>query len=50
MTTTLDYAQLAGTAYLSNRNDINRFPIPTGWSELIGDRREDPQTGFEARA
>ena len=50
MANTLELALLAGASYFSTRSDINRFPIPTGWSELIGNRGEDPQTGFEARA
>ena len=50
MTTTLEYSILAGAAYFSTRTDINRFPIPQGWSELIDDRRANDQTGFEARA
>ena len=50
MTTSIDYALLAGAAYFSNRNDINRFPIPIDWSELVAFRDSDPQTGFEARA
>jgi Ca2+-binding RTX toxin-like protein len=50
MTTSIDYALLAGAAYFSNRNDINRFPIPNGWSELVAFRDSDPQSGFEARA
>jgi hypothetical protein len=47
MTTTLDYAILAGRAYFDTRAAINRFPIPDGWAV---DFRvpEDKDTGFEA--
>lgn len=44
-----EYALLAGDAYFSTRNAINRFPIPKGWSEDIAQRVSDEQTGFEAR-
>jgi hypothetical protein len=49
MTTTLEYALLAGDAYFSTRAEINRFPIPEGWTEDTDERRADVQTGFEAR-
>jgi hypothetical protein len=49
MATSLDLALLAGAAYLSNRGDINRFPIPPTWSELIAFRNNTDNTGFEAR-
>lgn len=29
MATNLEYALMAGVAYRSTRNEINRFPIPT---------------------
>ncbi len=47
MTTTLDYAILAGRSYFDTRAAMNRFPIPDGWAV---DLRvpEDKKTGFEA--
>ncbi|MBA3034016.1 MAG: hypothetical protein KKF85_09035, partial [Gammaproteobacteria bacterium] len=50
MATTLEYALMAGVAYRSTRNEINRFPIPTssGWNELSGTHRSLDDTGFEA--
>lgn len=50
MANTLDLAMLAGASYFSTRSNINRFPIPTGWSERLQNRDSDDQTGFEARA
>ena len=50
MATSLDLALLAGAAYFSNRGDINRFPIPPSWNELIAFRNNTDSTGFEARA
>ncbi len=50
MTTNLEYALLAGTAYFSTRSEINRFPIPLGWNEKLEFRNSNDQTGFEARA
>lgn len=29
MTTTTDYALMAGASYISNRPEINRFPVPS---------------------
>lgn len=49
MTTTLEYALLAGDAYFSIRSEVNRFPIPDGWTEDTDERRADVLTGFEAR-
>ena len=49
MTTTLDLALLAGASYFSTRTEINRFPIPSAWSEKLENRDKDDQTGFEAR-
>ena len=48
-TTTLDYALLAGSAYYSTGAEVNRFPIPDGWSEVLSERLADDRTGFEAR-
>jgi VCBS repeat-containing protein len=49
MTTTIDYALMAGVSYRSNRDPNNRFPIPSGWSEVAGSYRNLP-SGFEAAA
>ena len=43
----LTYALMAGGAYRSNRNDVNKFPIPHGWGADINDISP---TGFEAIA
>ena len=46
----LDYALMAGAAYVSNRNLKNRFPTPDGW---ITTNYEEPivgGSGFEAIA
>ena len=32
MTTTIEYALMAGASYISNRSPINRFPVPNGWT------------------
>ena len=34
MTTTIDYALMAGAAYISTRDPKNQFPIPQGWLEF----------------
>ncbi len=49
MATILEYALMAGVAYRSTRNVINRFPIPTssGWSEVLNSYRS-LDSGFEA--
>lgn len=49
MTTTTEYALLAGASYYNTRNEINRFPIPANWSYLSR-VEQDPATGFEASA
>jgi Lipase (class 3) len=49
MATTLDLALLAGASYFSTRGEINQFPIPATWNELIAFRDKDDSTGFEAR-
>ena len=49
MASTLDLASLAGASYNDNRAEINRFPVPSGWT-LYSAVPADPQTGFEARA
>lgn len=49
MTTAIEYALMAGASYISNRPyDINKFPIPDGWFEIIELRKADSVTGFEA--
>ena len=50
MANTLELALLAGASYFSTRSDINRFPTPPTWNELIAFRDKDDSTGFEARA
>ena len=35
MASTLEYALMAGDAYISNRSSINLFPIPKGWNEFF---------------
>lgn len=46
MMTTVEYALMAGAAYISTRHPINRFPIPSGW---IAARPESDSggSGFE---
>ena len=48
MTTTIDYALLAGVSYRSNRDLKNRFPVPSDWIEIAGTYRNLPNSGFEA--
>lgn len=48
MATEIEYALMAGASYISTRSDINRFPAPPGWTEILEFRRSDPSTGFEA--
>jgi len=45
----IDRALMAGTAYFSTRSEINRIPVPQGWSERIEFRVRDDSSGFEAR-
>lgn len=47
MTTTIEYALLAGTSYYDTRTDINRFPLPQDWG-IFSRLPEDAKTGFEA--
>lgn len=35
MTTAIEYALMAGAAYISNRPEINQIPIPQGWAEFF---------------
>ena len=39
------YALMAGDAYISNRADENKFPIPEGWVEF---NHMALESGFEA--
>ena len=55
MTNTIEYALMAGRAYQTTRDKINRFPIPRGWTPFFP--VPDPATstfpvtgGFEAVA
>ena len=48
MTTAIDYALLAGASYFDTRKEINRFPIPQGWADLL--RHDGQPSGFEAAA
>ncbi len=49
MATTIEYALMAGASYYDTRHDINRFPIPAGWS-WVSRNPQDDATGFEAAA
>jgi len=42
---TYEYAIMAGRAYISTRGKVNRFPVPTGWSQF-NPKKEN--SGFEA--
>ena len=52
----IDYALMAGAAYFSTRDQVNRLPFPSGngWQRLDPsrslDRAQDDATGFEAAA
>src|ERR1035438_10371981 len=43
--TAIDYALMAGASYISNRDLINSFPVPSGW---LGVRQDNQPSGFEA--
>ena len=45
MTTPIEYAEMAGDAYISNYGLINRFPVPVGWTEF---KYVSQSSGFEA--
>jgi VCBS repeat-containing protein len=47
MITAIEYALMAGAAYISNRDPINQFPTPQGW---LATRHDNPPdgSGFEA--
>jgi len=46
MTTPIDYALMAGAAYISNRDPMNRFPPPQGWNQVS--YFPSAASGFEA--
>lgn len=49
MTTQIDYALLAGSSYISNRDAKNRFPIPQGWVKVTNPPYfRDDASGIEA--
>lgn len=48
MTTTIEYALLAGASYISTRPDINKFPVPQGWTQVS--YSPPVSSGFEAAA
>ncbi|MFA7062483.1 MAG: hypothetical protein WC156_16885, partial [Pedobacter sp.] len=45
MTTNLEYALMAGGAYISNRPDINKLPVPDDWTKF---QYVTKPSGFEA--
>src|SRR3990167_7079734 len=45
MTTAIEYALMAGASYVSNRPDVNQFPVPNGW---LGVKHDTQPSGFEA--
>jgi hypothetical protein len=45
MTTDIALALMAGRAYYDTRADMNRFPVPDGWTEKL---HEAKPSGFEA--
>ena len=47
MTTAIEYALMAGGAYISNRDPLNQFPVPQGWQATRHDNPPDG-SGFEA--
>lgn len=49
MTTAIGYALMAGASYISTRADINQFPVPSRWVEMV-DKRQALQSGFESTA
>jgi hypothetical protein len=48
MATDIEYALMAGASYISTRPDVNKFPVPVGWTERRDKRESDPVSGFEA--
>ncbi len=47
MTTTVEYALMAGAAYISTRDPKNQFPIPIGWGTTKPET-DSGGSGFEA--
>ena len=47
MTTTIEYALMAGASYISTRDDVNKFPTPDGWTTTKHENPDDG-SGFEA--
>lgn len=47
MTTLIEYALMAGSSYVSTRQEINQFPVPDCWIETKHDNPPDG-SGFEA--
>ena len=45
MTTTIEYALMAGASYVDTRALINRFPTPNGW---VKSNHQTKDSGFEA--
>jgi len=50
MATALEYALMAGSAYISNRPGVNLIPVPTGWTKKTNPDSyfKNPDSGFEA--
>ncbi|MCD6706954.1 MAG: hypothetical protein LT080_10945 [Thiobacillus sp.] len=50
MANAIEYALMAGASYISNRADLNKFPIPQGWEKVVDPDSYflDPVSGFEA--
>ncbi|MCR4345789.1 MAG: hypothetical protein NUV55_01080 [Sulfuricaulis sp.] len=48
MASTHEYALMAGAAYISTRDDINKIPVPLGWEEVLGSYANLTSSGFEA--
>jgi len=47
----IEYALMAGAAYDSTRNNINKIPPPENWLQLPNySHRQDDTSGFEAVA
>jgi Lipase (class 3) len=44
----IDCALMAGASYLSNRPDVNKFPVPEGWGTIGDSHFSDTSSGFEA--
>jgi hypothetical protein len=48
MATNIEYALMAGAAYISSRPDKNTFPAPDDWEEIEDSHMTNPSSGFEA--